>query len=102
MIKPKLGNRKVADVNHDDVDTLHKALHATPYQANRILALLSKRFSLASEKWKMRPDNPCRGITKFPENSRERYLKPDELHRLIHALNEHPNKQTANVHGCFC
>ena len=99
IIKPKFGNRKVADVTHDDIDRLHQSLKATPYQANRTVALLSKMFSLAVFKWKMRTDNPCRGVQRFQEHRRERYLKPDELQRLVRALAEHRTSKTPTPCG---
>ena len=45
IIKPKLGRRKVAAVNYDDVEKLHQDMEATPYRANRVLALMSKNVS---------------------------------------------------------
>ena len=59
----------------------------TPYQANRVLAVLSKMFNLA-ERWGLRPDgsNPCRHVEKFAERKRERMLSPAELARLGDAL----------------
>ncbi len=51
--------------------------------ANRCLALLSKMFNL-SELWGYRPQNsnPVRGVAKYKENLKERYLSEDELKRL--------------------
>ncbi|WP_137391427.1 tyrosine-type recombinase/integrase [Rhodoligotrophos defluvii] len=97
IIKPKLGNRKVAEISHDDIDELHRSLKTTPYAANRVLSLLSKMFNLASEKWKWRSDNPCRGVERYPEDRRQRYLKPDELQRLMTAMTRHRNQQSANA-----
>ena len=97
VIKPTFGNRKVVDVTHDDIDLVHQSMRATPYQANRTVALLSKMFSLSVFKWKMRTDNPCRGVQQFQEHKRKRYLKPDELQRLVRALAQHRNQQTANA-----
>src|SRR5690606_35399910 len=50
LILPRLGRMKTADVTRADVAKLHHALRATPYQANRALAVLSKMFNLA-EVW---------------------------------------------------
>jgi hypothetical protein len=60
---------------------------AAPYQANRVLAVLSKMFNLA-ERWGLRPDgsNPCRHVEKFAELKRERMPSPAELARLGEAL----------------
>lgn len=51
--------------------------------ANRCLALLSKMFNLAEE-WGIRDEftNPVRGIQKFPERKRERYLSDKEITEL--------------------
>ena len=86
-IVPFLGSRKVSDVSRTDASKLHHALRATPYQANRVLAVLGKMLNLA-EHWGLRPDgsNPCRHVDKFPEKSRERMLSADELARLGKAL----------------
>ena len=63
IILPALGKRKAADVSRADVTKLHHANRAAPYQANRVLAVLSKMFNLA-ERWGLRPDgsNPCRHV----------------------------------------
>ena len=90
IILPALGKRKVADVTRADVTKLHHANRAAPYQANRVLAVLSKMFNLA-ERWGLRPDgsNPCRHVEKFGERKRERMLSPAELARLGDALTAH-------------
>ena len=38
-----------------------------------------------------RGDNPARGIKMFPEQSRDRFLLPDELPRFFRSLYEEPN-----------
>lgn len=86
-IRPALGAVKVRDVTFSDIDRLHRKLRATPYMANRTLALLSKMFSL-SIRWGMRVDNPCRGVERFREDKRERYLTADERGRLLVAMAE--------------
>ena len=90
IILPALGTRKVADVTRADIAKLHHAHRAAPYQANRVLAVLSKMFNLA-ESWGLRPDgsNPCRHVEKFAERKRERMLSPAELARLGDALAAH-------------
>jgi len=56
--------------------------YITGSTANRALALLSTVFN------QMRPfsPNPCRGVKKFPEGSRSRFLQPEELKRFFNAL----------------
>ncbi len=78
-ILPQLGTRTVADVRARDVEELHTAMRSRPGAANRTLALLSKACNLA-ERWGWRPTgtNPCRGVDRYPENRRRRYLTQDE------------------------
>jgi integrase len=52
-------------------------------------------FNLAIE-WKWRPDNPAKGIERYKEQKRDRWLSDDELRRLCAVLNEHSNKRAAN------
>ena len=87
IIIPAMGKKKVRDVTRQDVAKLHHQHRATPYQSNRVLAVLSKLFNLA-EAWGVRPDgsNPCRHVEKFKEEKRERMLSADELARLGDAL----------------
>jgi integrase len=97
-IKPELGTRRVADVTREDIDRLHRRItkRGTPYRANRVLAMLSKLFSLAIE-WRMTEVHPCKGIERNPEEPRDTYLDHDQLERLLAALEDHPNKVAANA-----
>jgi integrase len=82
-IRPRIGQHKVAALTRQDMAKLHRELVETPRQANFVLAVCSKAFSLA-ELWAMRPEgtNPCTKIERNPENTRERFLSIDELGRL--------------------
>jgi integrase len=97
-LKPELGTAKVADLRFADISALHRKItkQGTPYRANRALALLSKMLSLAVQ-WEMRADNPARGVKRNSEEPRYRYLDPDELARLIAALDLHPDRNAANA-----
>ncbi|SPH24421.1 Prophage integrase IntS [Defluviimonas aquaemixtae] len=95
-ILPRLGRRKVFEIGPEDIQTLHNGLRATPYQANRTLALLSKMLSLAV-RWRLRPDNPAVGIEKYVEEKRYRWLSDAELGRLTKALDAHPNQIAADA-----
>ncbi|HVR91450.1 MAG TPA: integrase arm-type DNA-binding domain-containing protein [Novosphingobium sp.] len=88
-IVPALGAKKVAAVTRSDIAALHHSLRATPYEANRMLAMTSKMFSLA-ERWELRPDNsnPARNIDRYPEKKRERFLTSEEVARLWRVLHD--------------
>jgi integrase len=97
-IRPALGGMKVAQVAWSDVDALHRKITKAGrvIQANRVVAVASKMFSLAI-RWKMRSDNPAKGIERNVEQARKRYATPAELKRLTDALNEHPDQQAADI-----
>jgi integrase len=101
-IRPALGGKKVAEVAWSDVDALHrkitKAGRAT--QANRVVAVASKMFALAI-KWRLRPDNPARGVERNQEHKRKRYLSAAELKRLTDALDRLDDQQAAYIFR-FC
>ncbi|WP_299196518.1 site-specific integrase [uncultured Erythrobacter sp.] len=91
-----LGSKKVEAVTITDIRKLHGDTRAAGiargtkgvYQANRLLALLSKLFSLAIERgW--RNDNPCRGVRKFPEDQRWQNLSEGEVKRLLRACEDY-------------
>jgi integrase len=96
IIKPKLGTIRVPDLEHDDIAALHRELKATPYVANRVLAVLSKMFSLAVV-WKLRFDHPVKGVRRYQEEKRQRFLSAAELGRLGQALAAHPYRVSANA-----
>ncbi|MBT3926816.1 MAG: site-specific integrase, partial [Rhodospirillaceae bacterium] len=86
-VLPALGPKKAAAITRADISRLHHSMLKTPGAANRVLALLSKMFTLA-EKWGLRPDgtNPCRHVERNPERKLERFLSEMELARLAEVL----------------
>lgn len=95
---PSLGSRKLGELRPADIRRLHGEVRATAsvYQANKLLAILSKMFSLAIEQ-ELRASNPCKGIKKFPEDQRWRHLSEDEVARLLEACDQYPNQNAANA-----
>jgi len=96
IILPILGHKPVAHITLQEIQGLHLKLKATPYRANRVLALLSKMFSL-SVSWRWRDDNPVQGIEKYQEEKRDRWLNEEELDRLWTVLDNYPSHVTAYV-----
>lgn len=95
-ILPALGAIAVEDVTRRDIEKLHIASADRSYRANRLLALLSKMLNLAVA-WGWRADNPVKGIPRFDEEKRDRWLSDAELARLWDALGRHPNRRGCNV-----
>jgi integrase len=83
IVKPELGRLKVEEVRQSDIERLHLKYKATPYQANRLVALLSKMFNWSGRRGGR---NPCVGVERFAEQKRRRYLSSAELARLGAAL----------------
>ncbi|WP_342627086.1 tyrosine-type recombinase/integrase [Nguyenibacter vanlangensis] len=83
FIVPKFGSWRVADITRADIADFHGEQRHIPYQANRTLGVISKMFSLA-DLWGIRADgiNPCRGVRRYKEEKRERYLTGEEYARL--------------------
>jgi integrase len=56
-----------------------------PIQANRTVVLLATLFNAASKVGYSGP-NPCKDVKRFPEQSRERYLLPNEIRPFLESL----------------
>lgn len=94
FILPAWGTHKVVNILQNDVIAIHNKIGSTrPYEANRVLTLLSKMFSLAQQ-WGFVPGdakNPAAGIRHYKEHKRDRWVTPEELPRLVQAINEEEN-----------
>jgi integrase len=82
-ILPRIGTRRVADLRRADIAQLHDAMRDRPINANRALEVVSKALNMA-EIWGWRDEgtNPCRHVTAYPEQHRQRTLNDVELRRL--------------------
>ena len=84
--------RKLSHIVKSDVQQLHTDVGENNgiYVANRMLALLQTLFNRAIDLGLEQP-NPAKGVKKFKEQSRDRFLQADELPRLFRALETEPN-----------
>jgi integrase len=88
-IMPAIGSKRVVDLRRADVAKLHVKLDSTPYEANRALALVSAVWNWAARHDEVAlADNPAKGIERYPEHRRERFLTTAELARLGDVLRE--------------
>jgi integrase len=103
---PAIGKLKVAEVTSDDIDGLHRKIRfgndkrrGRPYWANRVAAVLSAMFTLASTRWnpKWCAANPVKGLKRSLEEKRKRYLKNGELERFMVALAGLADEQAAAI-----
>jgi integrase len=88
-VLPELANRQGEKVTTADLARLHVRMKDYPYQANRMLAVVGSLYTFAGRR-KLVPAgfNPARGIEKYTEKKRERFLTGDELARLGDAIRE--------------
>lgn len=99
QLKPWRGH-VVASLTRRDVESLHNRIGATaPYEANRTLALLKAMFRLARQQGHVPADwlLPTEGVAMFPEEKRDRYLRPAEVERLADAIAEETNPHVRGV-----
>jgi integrase len=89
MVLPSLGKRKADQVTTADIARLHARMRERPYLANRVVAVVGSLYSFAGRR-RLLPVgfNPARGIDKYPEKGRERYLTAAELARLGDSIRE--------------
>jgi integrase len=86
-ILPQLGTERLTKITHADVESLHASMSERRPQANRTLAVLSAAWSWAARHRHVdAASNPTKGVEKYRESARERYLTKDELLRLSDAL----------------
>ncbi|MBU6373659.1 MAG: site-specific integrase [Alphaproteobacteria bacterium] len=86
-VAPALGTRRAADIKRTDIARLHAKMRESPYQANRMLAIMGSLYAF-SERRAFTPEgfNPARKIERYPEARRERFLRGEELERIGHAI----------------
>jgi integrase len=86
-LAPSWKTRKLSQIRRADVATLHAKIGRNngPYAANRLLALLSTMFNYAAGLG-YEGVNPAKGVKKFKEQSRDRFLRADEIQAFFEAL----------------
>jgi integrase len=89
IVKPAMGTTKADKLTRLQIGRLHSSLSETPFQANRMLAVVGSMYAFAGRSGTV-PEgtNPARGIGKFNESRRERFLTSEELERLGRAIRE--------------
>jgi integrase len=84
LVGPSLRAKKAALVTRGDVTAMHREIGVrAPVAANRTIVALSGVYTFAgSHGFVPEAFNPARGVEKFREQTRERYLSAEELGRL--------------------
>lgn len=97
QVPAQFKRKPITEVARPDLSKLHYSMRDTPYQANRVLAVLSKFFNWC-EKNGFRKDhtNPALHVDRFKEEKRKRYLSEAELARLGEVLAEEERREGVN------
>jgi integrase len=83
--------RRISTITNQDIRLFHEKLGAdAPYMANRMLARIKVMYNKAIE-WGYGGNNPADKIKKFKEESRDRFIQPDELPRFFKSLQQEEN-----------
>jgi integrase len=93
-ILPAFGRKRAKDIERADIIRLHNRIgREHPYQANRTLALLStlfefgKRAGLVPEE----KSNPAKGVKRFREQKRDRFIQENEMTAFLEAVDREEN-----------
>jgi len=93
-IEKPLGNKRISWFTPDRIRKWHTKLlkqkkqpkrgtgTISPATANQAFSLVRRVFNAIMPEY----PNPCTGVSKFSEQSRDRFLQPDELKRFFEAL----------------
>ena len=93
LIPASMRRMPITDITRADIARIHNSLAKTPYQANRVLAVLQKFFNWC-ERNGFRPDhsNPSLHVDLYKELKRDRFLSPVEIGHLGKVLAEVENE----------
>ena len=82
--------RRISTIRRGDVAALHAQVGRDKgrYAANRLLALVSIVWNFARNDLEIPVENAARGVKRFKEESRDRFLRADELRRFFAACEE--------------
>ncbi len=88
-IRPQFGSKRIRNITRSEIERWHQGKANTPRSANYLLAILVATFSYAVRvKIIDDAEHPARGILKFEENERKRYLTLEEIAAFGRALKD--------------
>jgi len=90
-IAPQLGRKALTAVTAADCQKIADVVGGRhPVKANRIAALLGAFFAYAAKRERV-DRNPARGLSRYHEGPRERFLSSTEVRRFLNACREAPH-----------
>ena len=86
-INPEIGHIRITELRRADVTKMHSKMASTPGAANRTVSLVSAIWNWAAAREEVESGkNPAKGVARYPESAKERFLSSDEFRRLGDAL----------------
>jgi len=87
-----IAKRRAAEITRADVARLHGRLGAdAPYQANRMASVLRACWNWGRKHGLLAGENPATGIERFREESRDRFLRPEEIQTFFRSVLAEPD-----------
>lgn len=96
-IAPLFAKQKLSAMTYSMVADMMEAMKEAPYAANRTLALLSKMFNFAYRPLEWVEKNPCRGVQRYKEVKRKRYMVGEEAAKIAELLDASAKTCPASV-----
>lgn len=96
-VEPRLGRIKVKDVSYSQIADLHAAMWETPTEANRVLSFLSAMFNFGCRPLEWIDRSPTRGVKRYKETKRKRYMQGEEAARIAEILDANAAANPASV-----
>lgn len=93
-LEPQFGKKRVNEISTQAIRRWHSERARTPYEANRALSLLSKLMSFSSDHLDR---NPCRDVSKFPEEPRTTELSEAQVRSIFEAIENDPDRGAATL-----
>ena len=88
-IKPSIGRIRISELRRADITRMHTRMASTPGAANRAVSLVSAIWNWAAARDEVASGaNPAKGVARYPESAKERFLSSDEFRRLGDALSK--------------
>lgn len=85
LVAPVFADTQIADITFEQIEDFHAGMRDTPYQANRVLALMNSLMKYAiALRWIHH--NPVKEVRKFPERKRRRHMKAEEAPTIARAI----------------
>lgn len=98
VLNAYLGSKRLQEIKTIDILKIHTEISKkAPYEANRILSLVTTMFDRAIEWECVQGRNPAKGIKKNEEKSRDRYLTEEEMPAFLKALDSEKNIYAKNA-----